>query len=161
MDAVKSYVMCALLAASLAGILKNVSSGMRNFEKYVGLVCSLTVILILASPLTSVISSVHNAISSDGSLIGNIQKDPSEDERTHEIMSKQVKSTLEDTVEDILCRHFSLDNADIKVDAHLLEDKSVQKLVINVYSDTDISTIKNYVENIMCISAEVRREVRE
>lgn len=161
MDAVKSYVMCALLAAALSGILKNISSGMKNFEKYVGLVCSLTVIIILASPLAGIISNVRDTLSSDGSLIENIQKDPSDSKNAEEIMSDKVKRALEDTIKDILCRRFALDTSDIEVSALLADDNTVQKIVINIYTDTDTLALKSYVENIMCISAEIRSETRK
>ena len=65
LDAIKGYVMCALMASAIAGILKNVSSGMRNFEKYIGFVCSLVVVIMLATPFVLVVSEIEELLSDE------------------------------------------------------------------------------------------------
>ena len=161
MESLKSYVICVLLAAAISGIIKTLSSGMKGFEKYVGFVASLVIILVLARPLTSVVGGALEEISKVGSVFQNSQNDPQESEKSEDIMSCHVKSALEETVKDVLCKRFGISESDIKVIAFLSDDMSVEKVVIYTVATNDLSEIESYVEKSLLISAEVRSEMNE
>lgn len=158
MDAVKGYVMCVLLASAIAGILKNLSSGMRGFEKYVGLVCSLAVVMILATPLAGIVSDIREVISDDISS-PNKENLPEENETSaKEVMAGYLADSLKETVRSLVCEKFSLSNEDISVSTEFNEDYSVKKIILVVYSDISEIELKSFAENILCISTEIRKE---
>ena len=161
MDAIKSYIMCVLLASAASGILKNLSSGMKNFEKYVGLVCSLTLVIVLATPLSGVISDVKDVLSSDGMIAGDSQNSPETDKNSQEIMAGHVKTALEDTVNHIVWSRFDIGKADIEVNAVIEEDMSVKSIVLDLYCDSDTGAIKSYVENFTLVPTEIRRQGKQ
>ncbi len=164
MEAIKSYVMCALMASAVAGILKNVSSGMRSFEKYIGLVCSLSVVIMLAVPFVSVVSEIDKALSDDSSSLDEKEESDS-DNADSELYDKTITTyyakAVENSLASIITSKFLMDREDFKVSANLTKDKNgnyrIEEIVIFLYSDIDSAQIEYYTENILCIETEIRR----
>ena len=155
MDQIKGYVMCALLASAVAGILKTLSSSMRSFEKYVGLVSALVVVVILSAPLVSVISEINGALAEDFPDISDTEEGITDGKEA--VASYYIKS-VESTVKDIISKRFKLSDESFDVSAQLGEDYSVEGIVIYLYTDTDATLIKAFTENILCIKTEIRRK---
>ena len=162
MEAIKGYVMCALMASAVSGILKCVSAGMRNYEKYIGFVCSLTVVIMLATPFISVISEVRDALSGGYEFFYEKESVDSDDRNDYEkTATGYYAKAVENSVTSIITSKFSLDNDDIRVIADITSDKSgnyrIEKIIIVLYRDIDTSQIEYYLENILCIETEIRR----
>ena len=156
MDSVKSFVLCALLAAAISGVVNMLSSGMKGFEKYTGLVASLVMILVLAKPMCSLARGVMDEISSVVSDYAESEKNSQEDEKSENIASDHVRIALEETVKDILCRHFSIDGSDISISAVFADDMSVEGVVIYIGDESLSSEIESYVETSLLIPAEIK-----
>ncbi len=155
MEMVKGYVMCALVASAIAGILKSLSSSMRGFEKYVGLVCSLVVIILLSFPIVTVISEINEAISESTSVGEN--NDPSDNiQNGEEIMAEYYVKSVESTLCDIISERFSIDKKDFEVLVTLNNTNAVEKIIITLYSEVDTNAIKDFTQNALCIKTEIR-----
>ena len=162
MESIKGYVMCALMASAVAGILKCVSSGMRNYEKYIGFVCSLTVVIMLATPFISMISDVYDALSDRYDSFYEKESVDSDDRNDYEkTATGYYAKAVENSVTSIITSKFSLDNDDIRVIADITSDKSgnyrIEKIIIVLYRDIDTSQVEYYLKNILCIETEIRR----
>ena len=163
MEAIKGYVMCALIASVISGILKNLSSEMRSFDKYITFVSSLVVIIMLATPFVSIVAEVNKSL--DGNYFSQNEEENDKDTEDSELYDKTLTQyyakTVENSVSSILSSKFSLDNEDFKVKATLEKDKSgnltIKEVIIFLYEDINIDEIEYYTEKILCLKTEIRR----
>ena len=155
MEMVKGYVMCALVASAIAGILKSLSSSMKGFEKYIGLVCSLVVIILLSFPIVTVISEINEAIS-ESSSVGENNEPPNSTQNGEEMMAEYYVKSVESTLSDIIAERFSIDKKDFEVLVTLDGSNSVEKITVTFYSEVDAKAIKDFTQNVLCIKTEIR-----
>ncbi len=156
MDAIKGYVMCALIASAVAGILKHLSSSMKGFEKYVGLVCSLVVVLLLSFPMVNIISEIKEAISESTPAPPDKESDEDDQIKGEQTMALYYIENVESTVKDLISERFSLNKDDFDVSAVLDKEYAVKNIVISIYTDTDTRAIKDFAQNTLCIKTEIR-----
>ncbi len=161
MDAIKGYVMCVLLASAVAGILKNLSSSMKSFEKYVGLVCSLVVVIMLSAPLVNIIGEISEALSGSSQSVYDGEASGDTEASGEDIIAEYYLESVESTVADMISERFSLEREDFKVVALTKEDYAVKNIVIYFYSETDTAAIEKFTENILCIETEIRSSYNE
>ena len=167
MEAIKGYVMCALIASVISGILKNLSSEMRSFDKYITFVSSLVVIIMLATPFVSIVAEVNKSL--DGNYFSQNEEEKNEDTEDSELYDKTLTQyyakAVENSVSSILSSKFSLDNEDFKVKATLEKDKSgnltIKEVIIFLYNDINIDEIEYYTEKILCLKTEIRRSEKQ
>ena len=167
MEAIKGYVMCALIASVISGILKNLSSEMRSFDKYITFVSSLVVIIMLATPFVSIVAEVNKSL--DGNYFSQNEEEKNEDTEDSELYDKTLTQyyakAVENSVSSILSSKFSLDNEDFKVKATLEKDKSgnltIKEVIIFLYDDINIEEIEYYTEKILCLGTEIRRSEKQ
>ncbi len=156
MDAIKGYVMCALIASALAGILKNLSSSMKNFEKYVGLVCSLVVVIILSAPLVNIMTEIKEALSENSPPVSDEEISDDTNISGSDVMAGYYIESVENTVADIISDRFSIAREDLKIVAELDEEHALKNIIIYFYTETDTVAVENFTENILCIETEIR-----
>lgn len=167
MEAIKGYVMCALIASVISGILKNLSSEMRSFDKYITFVSSLVVIIMLATPFVSIAFEVDKSL--DGNYFSSNEEENDKDTEDSELYDKSFTAyyakAVENSVSSILSSKFSLDNEDFKVKATLEKDKSgnltIKEVIIFLYDDINIDEIEYYTEKILCLETEIRRSEKQ
>ncbi len=167
MEAIKGYVMCALIASVISGILKNLSSEMRSFDKYITFVSSLVVIIMLATPFVSIAFEVDKSL--DGNYFSPNEEENDKDTEDSELYDKTLTQyyakAVENSVSSILSSKFSLDNEDFKVKATLEKDKSgnltIKEVIIFLYDDINIDEIEYYTEKILCLKTEIRRSEKQ
>ncbi len=160
MEAVKGYVMCALMASALSGIIKNLSSGMRGFDKYIGFVCSLVTVIMLATPFVKILPELGKAFSESTPEIPENSENISE-ENTDKTMLRYYEKALEDSLKSIISGKFSLDKDSFTLSVKIERDENGQYFVagatLNIRSDADIDTnaLKKYAEEILLTKIEV------
>lgn len=167
MEAIKGYVMCALIASVISGILKNLSSEMRSFDKYITFVSSLVVVIMLATPFVSIVAEVNKSL--DGNYFSQNEEENNEDTEDSELYDKTLTQyyakAVENSVSSILSSKFTLDNEDFKVKATLEKDKSgnlnIKEVIIFLYDDINIEEIEYYTEKILCLETEIRRSEKQ
>ena len=159
--------MCALIASVISGILKNLSSEMRSFDKYITFVSSLVVIIMLATPFVSIALEVDKSL--DGNSFFSNEEGNNKDTEDNELYDKSLTAyyakAVENSVSSILSSKFSLDNEDFKVKATLEKDKSgnltIKEVIILLYCDINIEEIEYYTEKILCLKTEIRRSEKQ
>lgn len=167
MDAIKGYVMCALMAAVISGILKNLSSEMRSFDKYITFVSSLVVIIMLATPFVSIVAEVDKSLDEDSFLPSEEEnnKDTEDSELYDKTVTAYYAKAVENSVSSILSSKFSLENEDFKVKATLEKDKkgnlAIKEVIIFLYSDIKVEEIEYYTEKILGLKTEIMRSDKQ
>ena len=168
LDAIKGYVMCALMASAISGILKSISSEMRSFEKYIGFVASLAVVVMLAAPFVSIVGEIEKALEENSfseEENGENSEENSTDETYDKTASAYYAKAVENSIESIILSKFSLKSEDFEVKANLEKDKngnlSVKEIIIVLHSDIDTEEIKYYTEKILCLNTEIRRSEKQ
>ncbi|MBQ2252254.1 MAG: hypothetical protein II329_04720, partial [Clostridia bacterium] len=108
MEAIKGYVMCALMAAVISGILKNLSSEMRSFDKYITFVSSLVVIIMLATPFVSIVAEVDKSLDENSFLPSEEEnnKDTEDSELYDKTVTAYYAKAVENSVSSILSSKF-------------------------------------------------------
>lgn len=163
MEAIKGYVMCALIASVISGILKNLSSEMRSFDKYITFVSSLVVIIMLATPFISVVAEIDRSLT-ENSFSSSENEENGKDTEDSELYDKTVTAyyakAVENSVSSMLSSKFSLENDDFKVKATLEKDKkgnlAIKEVIIFLYDDVNVEEIEYYTEKILGLKTEIR-----
>ena len=167
MEAIKGYVMCALIAAVISGILKNLSSEMRSFDKYITFVSSLVVIIMLATPFVSIVAEVDKSLDKNSFLPSEEEnnKDTEDSELYDKTVTAYYAKAVENSVSSILSSKFSLENEDFKVKATLEKDKkgnlAIKEVIIFLYSDIKVEEIEYYTEKILGLKTEIMRSDKQ
>lgn len=167
MEAIKGYVMCALIAAVISGILKNLSSEMRSFDKYITFVSSLVVIIMLATPFISIVAEVDKSLDENSFLPSEEEnnKDTEDSELYDKTVTAYYAKAVENSVSSILSSKFPLENEDFKVDATLEKDKkgnlAIKEVIIFLYSDIKVEEIEYYTEKILGLKTEIMRSDKQ
>ena len=166
MEAIKGYVMCALMAAVISGILKNLSSEMRSFDKYITFVSSLVVIIMLPTPFVSIVAEVDKSLDEDSFLVDKEEdKDTEDSELYDKTVTAYYAKAVENSVSSILSSKFSLENEDFKVKATLEKDKkgnlAIKEVIIFLYSDIKVEEIEYYTEKILGLKTEIMRSDKQ
>ena len=167
MDAIKGYVMCALMAAVISGILKNLSSEMRSFDKYITFVSSLVVIIMLATPFVSIVAEVDKSLDENSFLPSEEEnnKDTEDSELYDKTVTAYYAKAVENSVSSILSSKFLLENEDFKVKATLEKDKKgnlvIKEVRIFLYSDIKVEEIEYYTEKILGLKTEIMRSDKQ
>ena len=167
MEAIKGYVMCALMAAVISGILKNLSSEMRSFDKYITFVSSLVVIIMLATPFISIVAEVDKSLDENSFLPSEEEnnKDTEDSELYDKTVTAYYAKAVENSVSSILSSEFLLENEDFKVKATLEKDKkgnlAIKEVIIFLYSDINVEEIEYYTEKILGLKTEIMRSDKQ
>lgn len=154
MQEIKGYIFCVLMASVASGILKNLSSGMKRFERHIGFVCSLTVIVIIAVPLVEMIS--------DAKRTDNMLPDISYEEENYksdseEIIARQYVTEAEKTIEQMISQRFDINRDLFYVQANINDTFEIDGVTVFLYTDIDTEEIKLYCKEMLGINTEIRR----
>ena len=149
------------MAAVISGILKNLSSEMRSFDKYITFVSSLVVIIMLATPFVSIVSEVNKSLDENSFSVGEEGSDETEDSELYDkTITAYYAKAVENSVSSILSSKFSLENEDFTVEATLEKDKkgnlTVKEVIISLYADINVEEIKYYTEKILGLKTEIK-----
>ena len=162
MEAIKGYVMCALIASVISGILKNLSSEMRSFDKYITFISSLVVIIMLATPFVSIAIEVDKSLAENSFFPSEEDcKDDDDGELYDKTVTAYYAEAVKNSVASIISSKFSLDSDDFKVKASLEKDKNgnltIKEIIIFMYSDMNVEEIEYYTEKILGLKTEIIR----
>ena len=155
MNEIKGYVFCVLMASAASGILKNLSSGMKRFEKQIGFVCSLAIIVMIVSPIAKMISEAGNG----DRLFPDIsyEDDTLMPDGNDKLIAERYVTECEKSMCRILSQRFDIPTEDISVNASINDNFEIELLTYTFYTDIDTSEIEKYLIGAVGTKFQIRR----
>jgi hypothetical protein len=155
MNGIKEYVFCVLMASAVSGILKNLSLGMKKFEKQIGFVCSLAIIVMIVSPITKMISESGDNYRLLPDLdYGESSIMPDDKDK---LIAERYVSECEKSLCQILYQKFGISEEDVSVNASVNEKFEIEMLTFDFYNDIDTSEIEVYLRDLLGAKFQIRR----
>ncbi len=152
MEALKSYLLTAMLASLAASLLIRITD--EVYRKYVRLIAGLALLLLLVKPLFTLADAVTDGLNDWERL-----PEATDDGGEQGAFIGEMGRTMSREVGDLIARRFGLsrDTVSVKLTLDLsdLSAISIYRIEVTVTSDCDADLIREYLEESFDCSAEV------
>lgn len=152
MEALKSYLLTAMLASLAASLLIRITD--EGYRKYVRLIAGLALLLLLVKPLFTLADAVTDGLTDLERL-----PESTDDGGEQGAFIGEMGRTMSREVGDLIAKRFGLlrDTVSVKLTLDLsdLSAISIYRIEVTVTSDCDTEQIRKYLEESFDCSAEV------
>lgn len=159
----KTYISSLLIASLIGGIINSYAENLGKTRKYISYFLSIIMLIIMISPITSVIKDTEKMKESFSSIINEITNNESI-QGTNEIIINTGKDAIIKGIKNTLIEQFGFDEKEIQIkletDSTNIEAIKISKIKIILTgkaSWSDVDKVKDYLFKIIGAEIEVVR----
>lgn len=162
-DIMKSYIYSLLIMSFIAGIINSYAENLNKTQKYINYFMSIIMIILMISPLTSIISNTEKIKENLNFIIEEITDNESI-QGTNEIIINSGKEAIIKGIKNILIENYGFNEKEIQIkleaDSSNIEAIKISKITVILTgkaSWSDVDKVKEYLSKNIGAEIEVTR----
>lgn len=162
-DIMKSYIYSLLIMSFIAGIINSYAENLNKTQKYINYFMSIIMIILMISPLTSIISNTEKIKENLNFIIEEITENESI-QGTNEIIINSGKEAIIKGIKNILIENYGFNEKEIQIkleaDSSNIEAIKISKITVILTgkaSWSDVDKVKEYLSKNIGAEIEVTR----
>ena len=162
-DIMKSYIYSLLIMSFIAGIINSYAENLKKTQKYINYFMSIIMIILMISPLTSIISNTEKIKENLNFIIEEITDNESI-QGTNEIIINSGKEAIIKGIKNILIENYGFNEKEIQIkleaDSSNIEAIKISKITVILTgkaSWSDVDKVKEYLSKNIGATIEVTR----